>query len=160
MTLCPCGSKKTYENCCGLYIEKAQVPETPEQLMRSRYTAYSLAKIDYIKQTMKGKALIGFDELNAKRWAQNVTWLGLEVIQTPSVSGNIGFVEFAARFLENNRIKTIHERSEFHKEDGYWFYISGSIPQSSSPLIKKTEVARNNPCPCGSGKKFKNCHAR
>ncbi|MGM9921331.1 MAG: SEC-C metal-binding domain-containing protein, partial [Bhargavaea sp.] len=26
------------------------------------------------------------------------------------------------------------------------------------PIRKKVIVGRNDPCPCGSGKKFKNCH--
>ncbi|PKR77996.1 preprotein translocase subunit SecA [Halalkalibacillus sediminis] len=29
-----------------------------------------------------------------------------------------------------------------------------------SPYIKKDEVGRNEPCPCGSGKKYKNCHGK
>ncbi len=29
--------------------------------------------------------------------------------------------------------------------------------KSSSPVSKKKEVGRNDPCPCGSGKKYKNC---
>ena len=81
MSLCPCGSEKPYEQCCEVFIEKKQIPHTPEQLMRSRYTAYSLAKIDYIKNTMKGKILIGFDETEARSWSQSVTWVGLKVIQ-------------------------------------------------------------------------------
>jgi uncharacterized protein YecA (UPF0149 family) len=31
-----------------------------------------------------------------------------------------------------------------------------SVP-TSSPISKKPEVGRNDPCPCGSGKKFKKC---
>jgi len=29
---------------------------------------------------------------------------------------------------------------------------------STSGIIKKQEVGRNDPCPCGSGKKYKRCH--
>lgn len=157
MSLCPCGSEKAYENCCGLYIDNKQHPQTPEQLMRSRYSAYSLAKIDHIKNTMKGKALIGFNALEAQQWTEQVTWLGLEVIQAEPTTSDVGFVEFAARFRENNKIQVIHEVSEFHREEGFWFYVSGSTKQGS-PKIKKPKVARNAPCPCGSGKKYKNCH--
>ncbi len=28
------------------------------------------------------------------------------------------------------------------------------------PVIKEEKVGRNDPCPCGSGKKYKNCHGR
>lgn len=159
MSTCPCGSQITYENCCGLYLEEKQVPQTPEKLMRSRYTAYSLAKIDYIKKTMKGKALIGFNEVEALQWAQNVTWVGLEIIQAKPAEEGIGFVEFIASFNEEDKLKKIQERSEFHQENGVWFYVSGTHV-SRPRKIKKTSPSRNSPCPCGSGKKFKNCHAK
>jgi len=31
-------------------------------------------------------------------------------------------------------------------------------PQPQQPIRKEATVGRNEPCPCGSGKKFKNCH--
>ncbi len=157
MSLCPCSSQKAYKNCCGPFLEQKQLPQTPEQLMRSRYTAYSLARIDYIKKTMKDNALIGFDELIAEKWAKSITWLDLKVILAQPTDSDIGFVEFIARFIEQDQIKKIHETSEFQKENGCWFYVNGINQQES---LKATKIARNNPCPCGSGKKFKNCHAR
>ncbi len=33
-----------------------------------------------------------------------------------------------------------------------------SEPQRTQPVIAEKKVGRNEPCPCGSGKKFKNCH--
>jgi len=156
MSLCPCGSKNPYENCCGLYLEQNKLPDAPEQLMRSRYTAYTLGRIDYIKNTMKGKALIGFDADETKKSTQFITWIGLEVIQSFMKNPDLGFVEFSARFLEQKQIKVIHELSEFHKENGIWYYVDGITPKK----INKPQIGRNSPCPCGSGKKFKNCHAR
>jgi SEC-C motif-containing protein len=158
MSLCPCGSQNTYESCCGLYLDKQQRPATPEQLMRSRYTAYSLSKIDYIKNTMKDDALIGFNEQQAMQWSQRVTWLKLEVINSNMSGADCGFVEFAATYLEQQQVKIIHEVSEFHKQNDAWFYIKG-IHQQSLEKKKSFKVARNASCPCGSGKKFKNCHA-
>ena len=34
--------------------------------------------------------------------------------------------------------------------------------EKQKPLVKKLseKVGRNDPCPCGSGKKYKNCHGR
>ena len=32
--------------------------------------------------------------------------------------------------------------------------------QVTQPIIKSKQPGRNDPCPCGSGKKFKNCHGR
>lgn len=159
MILCPCGSQNKYELCCGVFIENNQSPQTPEQLMRSRYTAYTLGRIDYIKQTMKGKPLIAFNESEAKEWAQGISWMGLNVIQTYMENPDKGFVEFIASFLDRNQLKTIHELSEFQKEDSTWFYVDGVDKQLPNKQSKQ-KIGRNSLCPCGSGKKFKNCHEK
>ncbi len=158
MSHCPCGSQKSFEQCCELFIEKKEAPKTPEQLMRSRYTAYSLAKIDYIKNTMKGKPLINFNESEVKQWASNVTWTGLKIIQSYMETAEKGFVEFKALFRENSQLKNIHEISEFHLEENQWFYVDGNQPKLPVKKNIKPKISRNSPCPCGSGKKFKNCH--
>jgi preprotein translocase subunit SecA len=33
-------------------------------------------------------------------------------------------------------------------------------PQKTQPIRVEKKVGRNDPCPCGSGKKFKNCHGK
>lgn len=159
MLLCPCGSQNTYESCCGLYLDKAQRPQTPEQLMRSRYTAYSLAKIEYITNTMRGKALLGFNHAEAKTWAERLHWLGLKVINSYMETPDKGFVEFKATFLDRNQLQEFHELSEFHKEQETWFYVDG-INKQIPGKNNKQKIARNSFCPCGSGKKFKNCHEK
>ena len=158
MPLCPCGSQNSYAHCCEPYIEGQEIPKTPEQLMRSRYTAYSLARIDYIKQTMKGKPLAQFNEVEAKKWAEKVIWVGLKVINARMEQPKQGFVEFIATFMEHNQLKNIHELSEFHQEEERWFYVDGSNKEASNKN-HSLKIGRNSPCPCGSGKKFKNCHA-
>jgi len=157
MSFCPCGSQKNYEDCCGLFIEKKHKPQTPEQLMRSRYTAYSMANTEYIKNTMKGKPLINFNESEAKQWAQTVIWTGLKVIQSYDETPEKGFVEFSAHFMEGNQLNIIHELSEFHRENNLWFYADG-VNKDSSAKSNRQKITRNSSCPCGSGKKFKNCH--
>jgi uncharacterized protein YchJ len=82
MALCPCGSSIDFDQCCARFITAAELPQTPEQLMRSRYTAYTQANIDYIVKTMKAPANIDFDPVEAKSWAKDVKWLGLEVANT------------------------------------------------------------------------------
>ena len=32
--------------------------------------------------------------------------------------------------------------------------------KKTQPYVKKDTVGRNDPCPCGSGKKYKNCHGK
>lgn len=153
---CFCGTTLPYAQCCGLYHQGSAAP-TPEALMRSRYCAYALGRIDYIVKTMKGKAQVGFNAEAAKKWALRVTWLGLSVLHTSQTSASEGHVEFIARFLDGNKVKAIHENSVFQFENGFWYYVDGET--RSSLATKDRVVSRNEPCPCGSLKKFKNCHA-
>lgn len=153
--LCPCGSKKNYEHCCKPFLDEQNIPQTPEQLMRSRYTAYSLARIPYITKTMHDQPLIQFNAAEAEQWAKSVLWLGLQILDSSIASEEKGFVEFVASFLEKNQIKTICERSEFHKKNGQWFYVDGTNTATNKKPVK---IGRTSLCPCGSGRKFKNCH--
>lgn len=125
MAQCPCGTALSYTACCGLYIDSGNIPNTAEALMRSRYSAYTQAKISYIKRTMFGKAMLHFNAGDAKRWARRVQWMGLNVINTFSENENKAFVEFRAIFKEGNALHTIHEVSEFHRMQGVWYYVDG-----------------------------------
>lgn len=125
MKKCPCGNDKSYEDCCGLFISGTQIPATPEELMRSRYTAYSKANIDYIISTMKSPAADNFDAVSARKWARSAHWLNLQVIQS-RIEQQTGYVEFIATYLERHIKQQIHELSEFHLIDGRWYYITGT----------------------------------
>ncbi len=37
---------------------------------------------------------------------------------------------------------------------------NSSEPKSNAPIHVEKKVGRNDPCPCGSGKKYKNCHGK
>ncbi len=114
--------------------------------MRSRYTAYTQANIEYIIDTMRSPASDNFDPIGAGQWAQKANWLGLNVLKS-SQDSKKGRVEFIAHNeLENNKHR-LHEISEFIFEEGKWFYVDG-LPG---------KVRRNDLCPCGSLKKYKKC---
>lgn len=155
-TPCPCGSAKTYESCCGQYIEHDISAPTPEALMRSRYTAYSIANIDYIVKTMTGNAAKNFNYQEAKNWATQVQWLRLEVKSSSIDQHNShkGFVEFKAFYTVNDKEFCLHENSEFIFQQEQWFYIGEKSINSTQP---KQKVGRNDLCICGSGKKYKKC---
>lgn len=122
--------------------------------MRSRYTAYTQANIDYISRTMKGPAKKHFNPQSASEWAKHVEWLRLEVKNT-STQPTKGFVEFIAYFKDEGKIKTLHEMSEFHLKNGEWYYVDGKFPTSNT--VSSSQTGRNDLCPCGSGKKYKRC---
>lgn len=120
---------------------------TPEALMRSRYTAYTLANIPYIQKTMTGKAAENYDPNSSKIWATAVSWLGLTVIDASPILNNTATVIFFARFSEQNKKQSIYEKSLFKKINGRWFYVDGTT----------IKINRNENCPCGSQKKSKRC---
>lgn len=153
-SVCPCGSQICYQDCCQQYIEVITIPLTAEALMRSRYTAYTLGKIDYIKKTMKGKPLLKFDEYAAFDWAKKVHWLDLKILDVQS-SEHIAQVLFVASYVLKSTIHYLKEKSYFEFIDGHWYYIDGqvfNIPSKPLPL--------NGLCYCDSGKKYKNCHLK
>lgn len=118
--LCPCGSRKHYAQCCGLYLS-GQWPKTAEQLMRSRYTAFTLNADDYLLETWHEKTRPPALDLSDQA---KVKWIGLKVIQHTS-EANKAVVEFIARFKINGKAEKIHEVGHFVQEDDRWFYIDG-----------------------------------
>ncbi len=159
MTQCPCGSKKSYDNCCGPFLAGSATPKTPEELMRSRYTAFTKADIDYVAKTMKGQAAKDFDRPDTKRWMEQSQWLSLEILDSGVDKKNpsIGFVDFIAKYIEGKKARTMHEISQFHLENGRWYYIDGKFVGDKIETQTSNKIGRNDPCPCGSGKKFKKC---
>lgn len=146
---CLCGSQKTYENCCYPMISNQSIAESPETLMRSRYTAFCINDIPYLKKTWHPETLpndLGNDEPN--------NWIGLEIISSEE-NDNEGEVEFKAKLLFNNKLEVLHECSDFNKINGKWLYHSGEFLNEGNSIIK---IKKSAPCPCGSGKLFKNCH--
>lgn len=123
MNNCPCGSNTEYSKCCGQYIDGDKTAPTAESLMRSRYTAYTLAKIDYIAATMTRP----LNRKQAKTWAKNSKWLGLTILNTKQglADDSIGWVEFLAELQDKDGKQQLHELSEFHKINGVWIYTSG-----------------------------------
>ncbi len=150
MKPCPCGSGKDYSQCCGRYIESGELPERPEQLMRSRYTAFVNANVDYLQQSWHESTRP--EQLTLE---QGVSWFGLDIVacEAGEVNDDEGWVEFIAQFKGNDRLQSLHERSRFVREQGRWQYVDGQIHQQ--PEAEK--IGRNALCPCGSGKKFKRC---
>lgn len=141
---CYCDSKKEFDNCCKPYLSHILSPSTPKQLMRSRYSAYVLGDGEYIVKTTAKEQRYEDDIDLIKEYSQSVTWLGLEVVHAKE-----SVVEFKAYYRDTDGIKIQHEKSNFIKEDGIWFYKDG--------LLLNSKIERNMPCPCKSGKKYKKC---
>lgn len=157
MTACPCGSGKPLDACCGPLIDGAPAP-TAEALMRSRYTAYALGNIAYIAATHAPEAQEDFDQAGSEEMARKVKWKGLtiEATEAGGPDDETGSVTFAARFSMQGQESFHREISTFRKDDGRWVYVDGQVnPPVAQRHVEK--IGRNDPCPCGSGKKYKKC---
>lgn len=134
LSLCPCGSQKKFTDCCEPLISGTQPAASPEALMRSRYTAFTLQDVDYLFSSMTPELQQHTDREDMQDFAEEVdSWVRLEVIDaTPSAAdATEGNVEFAAYFMYDGEQQRIHENSQFVKQDGQWFY-AGHQHQCSS----------------------------
>lgn len=154
MTPCPCGSGQALEACCGPIIEGAPAT-SPEALMRSRYSAYALGRIEHLDRTHAPEIRGDFNRAEAERTAREIEWLGLDVLRA-SESGDTGSVEFSIRFRRDGQDMTQHETATFRRIEGRWLYAKGEVSANHPPL-HVVKIGRNEPCPCGSGKKYKKC---
>ena len=158
MDQCPCGSGLEYAECCEPFIKGEKLPETAKKLMRSRYSAYATINVDYLHSTLHPDHQADHDVNAARKWAADSDWLGLEIISTAEGGEDdaTGIVEFRANYREKGKNKALHEVSRFEKVDGRWTYVDGEMPRPET-IVNTRKVGRNDPCPCGSGKKYKKC---
>lgn len=157
MSQCPCGSGRDFEACCGPIIAGAEAP-TAEALMRARYTAFSSGALDYLHSTLAPEAREDYSPEETEKWARESQWRGLEILSTEAggEGDEIGVVEFIARYRVGGKDFAHHELSRFRREEGRWAYVDGLIPKPKQRIVE-TKIGRNDPCPCGSGKKYKKC---
>lgn len=158
MSDCPCGSGRSFETCCGPIIA-GEPAATAEALMRSRYSAYVKHAYDHLGRSLSAAQRKDYSTEDAKRWAESSEWLGLTIRRTEKggPEDQEGLVEFSARFRSEGEEHEHLEAAVFTREDGRWVY-AGQLPQRGETVRRdKPKVGRNDPCPCGSGKKYKKC---
>jgi SEC-C motif-containing protein len=160
--VCPCGSGKTYSACCEPYIEGKAAAPTAEALMRSRYTSYAKGRVDYIERTHAPEGAKDFDRKAAEKWSRESQWKGLQVVAVKDggEKDSTGVVNFVAAFATGGEDYQHHEIATFRKEGGRWLFVDGQSPKPETYVKSGPDVGRNDPCHCGSGKKFKKCHGK
>jgi len=125
--LCPCGSGLSFSACCEPIISGRKDAGTAQELMRSRYSAFTQANIDYLMRSHSAKTRPIKERKSIEKWAKSVNWMGLTILDTQDgeASDEIGYIEFKALYLENGKPQQIHEKSFFLRENGKWKYVSG-----------------------------------
>jgi len=144
--ICYCGQPTPYKECCQPY-HLGKLAPTPETLMRSRFSAFATANASYIVDTQIATLS---QDINTETFSQELqaqNWIRLEVIEAKDDR-----VAFIASMLYNEILYALKETSSFIKENEKWYYAKAIEHQDSERKIK-----RNEGCPCGSEKKYKQC---
>ncbi len=165
---CYCGSPEDYADCCAPLHQGIRQAQTPEQLMRSRFSAYVLAQVPYIEQTYHSTKRTANARAEIDDFARSATFISLQVLSSPENSpllprdclpsnkspetADIGYVHFIVKFFLDDKLQILEEESRFVREDQQWRYLDGVLTPHPSQ-----KTGRNDSCPCGSGKKYKTC---
>lgn len=148
---CYCCSGLFFSNCCQPLLDNRIAAANCLQLMRSRYSAYCRKNIEYIFQTCHPDCRSANSKAQITEFANSVHFVGLTIVDwSANMASLSGSVSFAARYISNNKLETLTEQSRFLYSDR-WYYYDGDIGAEA------TNIGRNDSCPCGSGKKFKQC---
>lgn len=127
--------------------------------MRSRFTAHVVGDYQHLHRTDLETAGKPYAE---ETGGSDITWKRLVVhAHEPGARPDLAFVDFSAYFqaegVEGDQ--ALHEKSEFVRKDGTWFYTR-AVRTGPAPVKAGPKIGRNDPCPCGSGKKYKQCCGR
>ena len=146
-------------DCCLPLIRGKAKATTAEKLMRSRYAAFVLGEIDYIIATHHSKTVGEVDRPGIEEWSKKSKWLGLNIIDTHAgrEGDEQGTVTFHVQYEMDGKVHDHREHSLFEKEKGEWKFLDAQPAKAETVRREEPKVGRNDPCPCGSGKKHKKC---
>ena len=153
---CPCGSGQRFDACCGPVLAGRRVPATPEELMRARFTAHVAYDFKFLHDTYRataGKPFVPEPGEPAVKW----TRLEVHGAESVALQPDKGFVEFTAHGTQDGKELVHQERAEFQRVDGRWLYTREARLGPAPYKASAPKVGRNDPCPCGSGRKYKHC---
>lgn len=149
-----------------------KIADTAAQLMRARYAAFVLQHVEYIVATTAPFQQALLDKKSIADWSQQTDWAGLAVIKhTPKIGKRHAQVEFKAYFhlpasavhsagldlaaLDSKGLDSKgvhHELSTFVNIPTHgtsrWYFLDPTVTM---------QVTQKQPCPCGSGEKYKRC---
>lgn len=159
MELCPCGSGKPLEACCAPILDGTALAPSAEALMRARYSAHSLHNYEFLHESVHPEFREDSSPKEIEEWSSLMTWENLEVLETKQggPADSTGEVSFVAHYSVKGMPQELREDAFFRKEGERWYYVDGTVHGNEPVRRGSPKVGRNDPCPCGSGKKYKKC---
>lgn len=154
---CFCSSGVPFSECCEQIIKGERESQTAEELMRARYAAFATGAIDFIVATTHSRTRREIDVQYIREWSQTSIWRGLEIIDTKSVDDNKAYVSFEAQYTQAGKDHSHKEKGLFEREHGKWRFVTGEDLKNPTVRYETPRPGRNEPCPCGSGRKYKKC---
>ena len=154
---CPCSSGVSFADCCEQIINGERESQTAEELMRARYAAFATGAIDFIVATTHSRTRREINIQYIREWSQTSTWRGLQIIDTKLVDNNKAYVSFDAQYTQAGKDQSHKEKGLFERENGRWRFVTGEDLKNPTVRYETPRTGRNEPCPCGSGRKYKKC---
>jgi len=152
---CPCGGGQKFAACCEPILKREKPAENAEKLMRSRFTAHVARNWEHLHRSYAKTANEPYapeGDVEGRDWSRLVIHS-----HEPGVRPDTAYVDFTAYYKEGDAEHPMHEKAEFHKIGGAWLYAR-AVREGPAPIKSgQAKVGRNDPCPCGSGKKYKQC---
>lgn len=152
---CPCGSGKNFGDCCEPILAGRKEAGNAEELMRARFTAHVTHNFRFLHDSYRptaGKPYVAEEGEPTMEWTKLVVHAH-EISADPDKA----FVDFSAYGTEDKVEKVLHEKAEFLRVNGRWLYNREARLGPAPYKAAAPKVGRNEPCPCGSGKKYKHC---
>jgi SEC-C motif-containing protein len=124
--------------------------------MRARFAAHVRHDFAFLHRSYRPTAHTPY--VPEPEEGKRVQWTRLVVHGTaPGKSPEFATVDFSAYGLQDGAEVVLHENAEFQRENGTWTYTR-PLREGPAPVRHAAaKVGRNDPCPCGSGKKYKQC---
>lgn len=132
-------------------------PKSAKMLLEARYDAFLKGDVDFIIESHHPENRESLDRSSLESWSKESQWGGL-TIENVEEGPETTFITFTVRYTRGAETVNHRERAEFRLSDGKWFYFDSEFPKPKTIKREAEAVGRNDPCPCGSGKKYKKCH--
>jgi len=135
-------------------------PKSPKNLLQARYDAFVRGDVDFIMESHHPETQNQIEREAVESWSLNSKWKGLEVSQISEEDQDKCFIHFTVTYERKYETTYHSEIAEFRKHEGRWYYYDSEFPKPETIKRGSEKLGRNDPCHCGSGKKYKKCHGK